>query len=119
MTAVQFTKAIACGNDFLIIDATLAPADIHSFTRNICDRKQGIVADGVEWISAGSGDHDVVARLINSDGSEAEVSGNGTRCVAACWNRRHGGNSVRVLTGAGVKLCRLVDVEGDTYQFEM
>lgn len=116
---MQFTKASACGNDFLIMDALLVPVDLHSITRRICDRHNGVGADGVEWIMPGSGDHDVVARLINSDGSEAEVSGNGTRCVAAYWLRLHGGDRVRVLTGAGIKDCTLVDVKGAVYFFEV
>ena len=50
MTVVPFVKASACGNDFLIIDGVHAPADIAAFTRNICDRHNGVGADGVEWI---------------------------------------------------------------------
>ena len=45
--AIPFVKAHACGNDFLIIDATYAPADISDFSRRICDRHYGIGADGV------------------------------------------------------------------------
>jgi diaminopimelate epimerase len=119
MTAVPFVKAVASGNDFLIIDGSVAPADPSAFTRAICDRHNGIGADGVEWISTGSGDHHVAARLINADGSEAEVSGNGTRCVAAHWIQQHGGDQVRVLTGAGVKQCNLRQHDGNRFAFEM
>jgi diaminopimelate epimerase len=119
MTPMQFTKTAACGNDFLIMDASSASVDLYSITRRICDRHNGVGADGVEWITPGSDDYDVAARLINSDGSEAEVSGNGTRCVAAYWLRLHGGNRVRVLTGAGVKDCTLVDLKSHVYHFEM
>ena len=58
------------------------PADIAEFSRRICDRHHGVGADGVEWLFPAT-DADVQARLFNADGSEAEISGNGTRCVAA------------------------------------
>ena len=80
--AVPFVKANACGNDFLIIDGAYVPADIAEFSQRICDRHHGVGADGVEWLFPAT-DADVQARLINADGSEAEISGNGTRCVAA------------------------------------
>jgi len=82
MTPVPFWKASACGNDFLLIDGRYAPPDLPAFSRAICDRHNGVGADGVEWLSAAQ-DADVHARLFNADGSEAEISGNGTRCVAA------------------------------------
>ena len=79
---IPFVKAHACGNDFLIISGDVAKFDLAEFSRRICDRHQGVGADGVEWLFP---DHeaDIRARLFNADGSEAEISGNGTRCVAA------------------------------------
>ena len=50
MATIPFVKATACGNDFLIIDCSHAPSDIHAFTRTICDRHNGVGADGVEWV---------------------------------------------------------------------
>src|ERR1700682_2232092 len=79
---IPFVKANACGNDFLIIDGSYAPADMAGFGQRICDRHHGVGADGVEWLFPAS-NADVQARLFNADGSEAEISGNGTRCVAA------------------------------------
>ena len=79
---IPFTKASACGNDFLIVDGEKAPADLPEFTRRICDRHNGVGADGVEFLFP-TLDADILARLINADGTEAEISGNGTRCVAA------------------------------------
>lgn len=117
---VPFTKANGCGNDFLIIDAAHAPADIALFTQRLCNRHSGIGADGVEWIYPESGDEaDVRARLINSDGSEAEISGNGTRCVAAYWRAKTELNMVRVRTGAGIKTCVLVSSQNYSYDFSM
>ncbi len=115
---IPFVKASACGNDFLLIDAALAPADIGDFTRRICDRHQGVGADGVEWMSP----HfsvDVEIRLINADGSEAEISGNGTRCVAAYVAAMQSKERISVLTGAGTKVCTLTSRRDLEYEFEM
>src|SRR5947209_4158692 len=117
--AIPFVKANGCGNDFLIIERKCAPADIAAFTRRVCDRHTGVGADGVEWIEPCEKECDVGARLINADGSEAELSGNGTRCVAAYWMSEHGGTSVRVKTGAGTKVCKLVKRSGREFEFEM
>lgn len=115
--AVPFLKASACGNDFLIIEGVHAPADMSAFTRRICDRHDGVGADGVEWLFPDP-DADVRARLFNADGSEAEISGNGTRCVAAYWVSQHDGKRVRVRTGAGIKECALASHAGRRYEFE-
>lgn len=118
MPAVPFLKASACGNDFLIIDGMHAPADMAAFSRRICDRHDGVGADGVEWLMPDK-EAAVRARLFNADGSEAEISGNGTRCVAAAWLAEHGGDSVTVRTGAGIRRCRLASRDANTFQFEM
>jgi len=117
MTAVPFVKAAACGNDFLLIDGIHAPGDLAGFTRHICDRHSGIGADGVEWLFPAP-DADVRARLLNADGSEAEISGNGTRCVAAWWAAEHGKEKIVVRTGAGLKTCTLLERRGNEFEFE-
>src|SRR5215469_14026672 len=114
---VPFTKAAACGNDFLMVDGTVAPADIAELTRRLCDRHNGIGADGVEWLFA-TDDADVYARLINADGSDAEISGNGTRCVAAYLCAESQKESVTIRTGAGLKKCTLMARSGNTSEFE-
>ena len=114
---IPFVKASACGNDFLLIDAALAPSDIAAFTRRICDRHDGVGADGVEWMSA----HfsvDAEIRLINADGSPAEISGNGTRCVAAYVCATQGKERISILTGAGIKVCALTGRRDSEYEFE-
>jgi len=115
---VPFVKASACGNDFLIIEGMVAPADLAAFTRRICDRHQGVGADGVEWLFPAP-DADVHARLFNSDGSEAEISGNGTRCVAACLCAEQAKEMVQIRTGAGVKTCTLTARSDTDYEFEV
>ena len=115
---IPFVKASACGNDFLLIDGALAPQDVAGFTRRICDRHNGVGADGVEWMVP----HftaDVEIRLINGDGSAAEISGNGTRCVAAYVCAQLGKERISILTGAGMKICQLTSRGDSEYEFEV
>jgi len=122
---IPFVKASACGNDFLLVEGAGVSGDLSALTRRLCDRHRGVGADGVEWLfSDAEADvpADVKARLINADGSEAEISGNGTRCVAAEVSWRDGKTEVLVRTGAGVKTCRLIarnqGRQGSTFEFE-
>jgi diaminopimelate epimerase len=114
---IPFTKASACGNDFLLVEGGYASNDIKALTRRLCDRHNGVGADGVEWLFADT-KTDVMAKLINADGSEAEISGNGTRCVAAEICSRTGKTEIVVRTGAGPKTCRLTARQGSTFEFE-
>jgi len=115
---IPFVKANACGNDFLIIDGLDVPVDIADFTKRICDRHCGVGADGVEWLFPAS-DADVLARLFNADGSEAEISGNGTRCVAAYLCSEQAQETFTIRTGAGVKTCMLTSRNESSYEFEI
>src|SRR5262249_4280081 len=115
---VPFIKASACGNDFLIVDGVHAVEDLYQFSKRICDRHNGVGADGVEWLFPAS-DADVRARLINADGSEAEISGNGTRCVAASLVSQGKAGRLAIRTGAGIRLCELLSRNENTFQFEM
>jgi diaminopimelate epimerase len=118
---IPFTKASACGNDFLLVEGAHASGDLATLTRRLCDRHRGVGADGVEWLFPDA-DADVKAVLINADGSEAEISGNGTRCVAAEIFAREGKTEIVVRTGAGLKTCRFIRKngggQGSTFEFE-
>ncbi len=118
---IPFTKASACGNDFLIADGAHASGDLAALTRRLCDRHRGVGADGVEWLFPDA-EADVSAQLINADGSEAEVSGNGTRCVAAKICAQEGQTEIVVRTGAGLKTCHLISPpdgrQASTFEFE-
>jgi diaminopimelate epimerase len=121
--SIPFVKATACGNDFLLIDfadasGILNPADIAEFSRKICDRHEGVGADGVEWMYPHA-QADVEIRLINADGSEAEISGNGTRCVAALLCAERGLEKITIKTGAGLKTCVLTRRNECDYEFEI
>jgi len=116
-TSIAFTKASACGNDFLLVEGARDSGDLAALTRRLCDRQNGVGADGVEWLFPDV-EADIRARLINADGSEAEISGNGTRCVAAEICSRGSKSVVLIRTGAGLKTCRLIERHGYTFEFD-
>lgn len=107
---IPFTKAQACGNDFLIVkEDDVAGCDRVELTRRLCARHSGIGADGIEffaWIGAKSGR----IRLHNADGTIAEISGNGTRCAAAWMAAAIGaktGDQLHIETDAGPRICKV------------
>jgi diaminopimelate epimerase len=82
--------------------------------RAICDRHTGIGADG--WMLI----RDQSIRLFNADGSEPEMSGNGTRCAAALlMDAGRASGDLVISTGAGPKHLRLVERNGRRFLFEM
>jgi diaminopimelate epimerase len=113
---IPFVKATAYGNDFLIVRKEFQGSDAAGLTRALCDRHNGVGADGVEWLSDESG---FAARihLINADGSFAELSGNGTRCVAAHLVAGGGAEELSIATDAGAKRCQLTGRSGNRYDF--
>ncbi len=68
------------GNDFLLVEAKDEERDWGALARAMCDRHYGAGADGLMLVLPSQG-ADVRMRLFNADGSEAEVSGNGVRCL--------------------------------------
>lgn len=111
---IPFTKAHACGNDFLIVgEDSVADDDRASLTRRLCDRNSGIGADGVEFF-AWTGPRSGRIRLHNADGSIAEISGNGTRCVAAWMAESLAsqlGDELQIATDAGPRVCRIQSLQ--------
>lgn len=82
-----FLKYEASGNDFIIVDARFLQDEgdslLSEFAKRYCSRNFGIGADGVlALLPPTSGEFDFQMRIFNADGSEAEVSGNGLRCLA-------------------------------------
>jgi len=119
---IPFTKAHGASNDFLLTWRADAPEDDHAdIARAICDRHTGVGADG--WMLVDppvDAEADGVIQLYNSDGSSAEISGNGTRCAAAFLIRQgHAAGVVRIRTGAGVKTLRLLKRSDLAFEFEM
>jgi diaminopimelate epimerase len=78
---MKFSKLQATGNDFILVDARTMEAEWPKLARAVCDRHFGVGADGLILVQ-NSTSADLKMRLFNSDGSEAEVSGNGLRCFA-------------------------------------
>jgi diaminopimelate epimerase len=113
---IPFVKAHACGNDFLIIDEQYAGEARAELAQRLCNRNTGIGADGVEWLDASA----PVARAVlsNADGSIAEISGNGTRCVAAWLASQNNVAEVQIVTGAGTRNCRILSRSGQYFQVE-
>lgn len=121
---IPFTKAHGAKNDFLLTWTSQAPReDLPMVARALCDRHTGIGADGWLLVRAALGDsadyHGAI-RLFNADGSEAEISGNGTRCAAAFLiDAGLAENQVRIATGAGVRQLRLIERQELRFLFEM
>jgi diaminopimelate epimerase len=116
---IPFIKASACGNDFLLIDARLVSGPERIVvTQRMCDRHNGVGADGVEWMLSHAS-ADVEIDLINADGSAAEISGNGTRCAAAYLFSEMQSEKITVQTGAGLRTCMLTSHGDGEYEFEM
>ena len=115
------TKAHAYGNDFLLIhdpgdsgDSTSLP----DLARGLCDRHQGIGADGVVLFELR--ERGATMRLLNADGTWSELSGNGLRCLAALVARTqnlNAGTTVTVDTDAGVKALDLLARDAERYEF--
>ncbi|MFA5118040.1 MAG: diaminopimelate epimerase [Candidatus Omnitrophota bacterium] len=102
---LEFTKMVASGNDFVVIenDQSLKKDDLQSLAREVCDRKFGAGADGLLVLEK-SIVADVKMRIFNADGSEAEMCGNGARCVA-CWistSRKIKNGELKIETKAGL-----------------
>ena len=79
---MKFWKYHGLGNDFVVVEnPELDIPDDPDFVRRICDRRTGVGADGILYINPDE-EADAFMRVLNSDGSEAEMCGNGIRCVA-------------------------------------
>ncbi|MFH1656044.1 MAG: diaminopimelate epimerase [Candidatus Omnitrophota bacterium] len=99
MKKINFTKMAASGNDFVVVDNL--KADFGSLARNVCARKTGIGADGLLTIDK-SKPGNFKMRIFNPDGSEAEMCGNGARCLALYANKKFKLKNLRLYTKAGI-----------------
>src|SRR5512142_3212155 len=117
MALLPFVKVEGLGNDFLVVD--LRPGQpAHAFAetavrpdvvRALCDRNFGVGGDGVLAILPGE-QGDARMRVLNADGSEAEMCGNGIRCVAKVLYESDAGlrrSPLRIDTGAGLLECEM------------
>src|SRR5207302_10275303 len=112
---MHFTKMQGAGNDYIYVDccAQEMPADPGRLAREIADRHYGVGGDGLILICR-SKVADARMRMFNADGSEAEMCGNGIRCVAK-YVYDHGlarKPRLKIETSRGV-LTLNVEVKGD------
>lgn len=130
MDKINFTKMVASGNDFVVIESPALPAgrpDPRPQTRNlsilaqrICDRKYGAGADGLIFLEK-SKIADIKMRIFNADGSEAQMCGNGARCAALyCVRKQKTENrkqkKIKIDTKAGIIAA---EVKGETIKIKL
>jgi diaminopimelate epimerase len=118
---MELIKLHGLGNDFLVtwVEELGQISSAPDLAKRICHRKYGAGADGLIFVSRSSA-ADFASRVFNSDGSEAEVSGNGIRCAAGylyqagLWLDPQ----ISIETRAGIKRGRLVSCSGLKFEFE-
>jgi diaminopimelate epimerase len=117
---VRFVKYHGLGNDFLLVDRLSGPeteAIVGDAAERLCDRRRGIGADGVLTLlpsKVGA----ARMRIVNADGSLAQMCGNGIRCVAKYLADELllAGDEVAIETDAGVRACRLLRQDGQVIE---
>ncbi|HUY11550.1 MAG TPA: diaminopimelate epimerase, partial [Candidatus Dormibacteraeota bacterium] len=108
-----FVKMHGTRNDFIVLDTReRSLGDLAGFARRACDRHSGIGADGVLAIES-SAVADAKMRVINADGGEAEMCGNGIRCVARYLVESGASNLLRIETIGGIHSCETIVASGD------
>ncbi len=119
MENIIFEKYQGNGNDFIIIDSrgneifnNFKSKDIFDI-KKLCDRQFGIGGDGVIFIKESDGDNFAKMIIYNSDGSEAQMCGNGIRCLVEYIHRSNKENinssEYRIETKAGLKIAKYND----------
>jgi diaminopimelate epimerase len=120
MTHLTLTKHHGLGNDFLVV---FHPGvdDLAELARRVCDRRRGIGADGLLIAESPPPDDDRTTHfgatmvLYNSDGSRAEMSGNGIRCFVQALSMKHDGDldPVSIYTDAGKRVVSVAATDRD------
>ena len=118
MKEILFTKMVGAGNDFIVVDNRLnfIKKDAAKLAIKLSDRKFSIGADGLILLEK-AGKSDVRMRILNPDGSEAEMCGNGVRCLAKfVADHRITGSKLSIETLAGTVYA---EVKGNTVKAKM
>jgi diaminopimelate epimerase len=110
----RFTKFQGFGNDYIVFEAEQLShiGDLGTFARQICNRHYGAGADGIAIVRRSDVPaSDFHVRIFNPDGSEAGMSGNGTRCAVSYifFHRLWSTNLVRLQTRNGIKRYTLLE----------
>jgi len=121
---MYFIKFHGFGNDYIVFEQDqLAGVDnLGAFSKRICDRHYGAGADGIAVVrKSDDTDSDFTVKIYNPDGSEAGMSGNGTRCTVAYlhYKKIWGKEVLRLNTKTGIKIYRLLETMSEGhYWFE-
>ena len=105
MVTVIFTKMQGTGNDFIVFEENdLDVSELNSIAEKLCDRHYGIGADGI-LVARKSEEADIEMIIINADGSDATMCGNGIRCFAKYLYENNIVNKkeIEIKTGDGIK----------------
>lgn len=118
----RFTKFHGFGNDYLVFEAEQLSdvTDLGSFAHRICNRHYGAGGDGIAVVARSSdAGSDFTVRIFNPDGSEAGMSGNGTRCAAAYLHHHKlwSADDLRLQTRNGIKRYQLLERSGGSFMF--
>jgi len=106
---MHFVKSHGIGNDFVIIEDTEG-YDISGLARLLCDRHFGVGADGL-LVYEGSSIADFRMRMFNPDGTEAEMCGNGIRCITLYGYKKNPKKAFKVETKIGVLDCEVTSTD--------
>jgi diaminopimelate epimerase len=111
---MRFTKFQGFGNDYIVFetDQLSAVSDLGDFARRVCNRHYGAGSDGIAIVERlAAEDADFRVRIFNPDGSEAGMSGNGTRCAASYlfFHELWSDDLVRLQTRNGIKRYTLLE----------
>ena len=112
---MQLSKHHGLGNDFLVALTDEVPDLGAHLARAWCHRTHGIGADGLIF-GTPVDDADLRMTLFNSDGSRAEISGNGIRCLAQAAFSKVGGNELSIVTDGGLRHLELIAAAGNEAQ---
>jgi len=119
----SFIKFHGFGNDYIVIETgqLAAVTSLGDFARRICDRHYGAGADGIAVLGpSNDAAADFHVRIFNPDGSEAGLSGNGTRCAAAYLHYRElwHAEELRLNTRSGIKRYFLREKDAGKFMFD-
>ena len=114
----SYTKFHGLGNDFIVTNGRNLSGDLNALAQSICEAHTGVGADGLLVVQKPrSTTNHARVRFFNADGSEAEMSGNGIRCVGAFLMRENPRRKrLRVETASGVKILELLSTSAQGKQ---
>ena len=115
MTSINFIKMQGIGNDYIYLDCfkTPPPDNISELAQKLSDRHFGIGGDGLILIHPSSEAH-ARMQMLNADGTEAQMCGNGLRCVAKyVYDNIYPEKQLRLQTGNGVLKAEIISQEND------